>query len=62
MAGRILEDVDEEKDLGVLIDKELKLHRQTASTVKKANSSLWVSSKKHLHYWMIKSFHYCSNL
>lgn len=45
MAGRVLEDVDEEKDLGVLIDKELKFHRQTASAVKKANSSLGLIKK-----------------
>ena len=45
MAGRTLDDVDEEKDLGVLIDKELKFHRQTASAVKKASSSLGLIKK-----------------
>ena len=32
-----LEQVREEKDLGVLVDDELKFHRQTAAAVKKAN-------------------------
>ena len=45
MSGRCLEDVKEEKDLGVIIDQELKFHRQTAAAVKKASSSLGLIRK-----------------
>ena len=45
MSGRCLEDVKEEKDLGVLIDQELKFHRQTAAAVKKASMSLGIVKK-----------------
>ena len=45
MSGRVLEDVDEEKDLGVLVDKELKFHQQTAAAVKKANMALGLIKK-----------------
>ena len=45
MNGRSLEDVDEEKDLGVIIDKDLKFHRQAAAAIKKANSSLGIIKK-----------------
>ena len=45
MSGRSLEDVDEEKDLGVIIDKDLKFHRQSAAAIKKANSSLGIIKK-----------------
>ena len=38
MAGKYLQDVEEEKDLGVLMDTQLKFHNQTAAAVKKANS------------------------
>ena len=42
MNGKLLEAITEEKDLGVLIDNELKFHKQTAAAVKKANSVLGV--------------------
>ena len=45
MKGKRLEDVDEEKDLGVLVDSELKFHKQTAAAVKKANCSLGLIKK-----------------
>ena len=45
MDGKFLDDIVEEKDLGVLIDKDLKFHRQTASAVKKANSALGLVKK-----------------
>ena len=45
MSGRYLKDVKEEKDLGVLVDQELKFHRQTAAAVKKASSSLGLVKK-----------------
>ena len=35
-----LEQVSEEKDLGVLVIDELEFHRQTAAAVKKANALL----------------------
>ena len=34
MAGKYLQDVEEEKDLGVLMDNQLKFHKQTAAAVK----------------------------
>ena len=45
MKGKQLEHVNEEKVLGVLIDSELKFHKQTAAAVKKANSSLGLIKK-----------------
>ena len=45
MKGKQLEYVNEEKDLGVLIDSELKFHKQTAAAVKKANCSLGLIKK-----------------
>ena len=41
MNGQILDQVRDEKDLGVIIDHELKLHKQTASAVKKANGLVY---------------------
>ena len=40
-----LEQVREEKVLGVLVDDELKFHRQTAAAVKKANAVLGMLKK-----------------
>ena len=40
MNGRKLDHIEEEKDLGVLIDERLDFHRQTAAAVKKANQVL----------------------
>ena len=40
MNGNKLEQVKEQKDLGVLIDDGLKFHKQTAAAIKKANSVL----------------------
>ena len=45
MIGRILEKVDIQKDLGVLMDSELKFHHQTSSAVKKANQILGLIKK-----------------
>ena len=42
MDGKVLDSITEEKDLGVLIDKDLKFHKQTAAVVKKANSVLGI--------------------
>ena len=42
MNGKVLEAITEEKDLGVLVDKELKFHKQAAAAVNKANSVLGV--------------------
>ena len=38
MNGQKLDQVKEEKELGVLIDDELKVHKQTAAAIKTANS------------------------
>ena len=43
MDGYILEQVENEKDLGVIIDKDLKFHAQTSASVKKANS--WINKE-----------------
>ena len=40
MNGRWLDELDSEKDLGVMIDSELKFHKQSAAAVKKANRML----------------------
>ena len=40
MDGKELDQVKEEKDLGVLIDNELKFHKQTTAAIKRANSVL----------------------
>ena len=45
MNGQYLEDVDEEKDLGVLVDSELKFRKQAAAVVKNANSRLGLIRK-----------------
>ena len=45
MNGQRLEQVTEEKDLGVLIDNELKFHKQTATAIKKANGVLGLIKK-----------------
>jgi len=40
MDGNLLEEVSEEKNLGVIIDKELKFHSHTVLVVNKANRML----------------------
>ena len=45
MNNHYLDDVEEEKDLGVLMDSELKFHKQTAAVVKNANSKLGLIRK-----------------
>ena len=42
MNGHILEGVTMQKDLGIIVDKELKFHEQTAAAVKKANQVLGI--------------------
>ena len=49
MNGKSLDQVMEEKDLGVIIDNELKFHRQTATSVKKANRVLGIIKKSFSH-------------
>ena len=48
MNGHILEDVTSQKDLGIVVDSELKFHKQTAAAVKKANQVLGII-KKTIH-------------
>ena len=55
MADIILQDVFEEKDLGVIIDKDLKFHAQTAAVVNKANRLLGLIKKCFVNI-SIKSF------
>ena len=45
MDGNKLDQVKEEKDLGVSIDNELKFHTQTAAAIKRENSVLGVIKK-----------------
>ena len=40
--GHMLEQVNYEKDLGIIIDNELKFHVQTSAAVKKANQILGI--------------------
>ena len=42
MNGQCLEQVKQEKDLGIVIDDEFKFHQQTAAAIKKANGVLGV--------------------
>ena len=49
MNGNSLDQVMEEKDLGVIIDHELKFHQQTAASVKKANHVLGLIKKSFSH-------------
>ena len=43
--NHVLEKSEQEKDLGVIIDKNLKFHAHTAAAVKKANPSSWLDQK-----------------
>ena len=45
MNGKCLSHVENEKDLGVIIDKELKFHKQSAAAVMKANRVLGLIKK-----------------
>ena len=45
MNGEKLEKVEEEKDLGVIVDSQLKFHKHTAAAVKKANMKLGMIKK-----------------
>ena len=45
MNGQQLEQIEEQRDLGVLVDNELKFHKQTAAAVKKANAVLGLVKK-----------------
>ena len=48
MNGRKLDHIDEEKDLGILIDDKLNFHCQTAAAVKKANKILGLVKRTFL--------------
>jgi len=37
MTGKVLEELFEEKDLGIIIDEDVKFHSNTAAVVNKAN-------------------------
>ena len=55
MNGHVLEQVEYEKDLGIIIDNELKFHVQASAAVKKANQILGlikrtISTKKRKNY------------
>ncbi len=45
MDGTTLESVKEEKDLGVLIDEELKFHKHVSAAVSKANQTLGIMKR-----------------
>ena len=45
--GHTLEEIDSEKDLGVMIDDKLKFHKQTAAATKKANQILGVVKRSY---------------
>ena len=46
--GHVLEEIDAEKDLGVMIDSSLKFHLQTAAATKKANQILGVIKRSYV--------------
>ena len=43
MTGHVLEQVEYEKDLGIIIDNELKFHVQASAAVKKGQSNTWIN-------------------
>ena len=45
MDGYILEQVENEKDLGVIIDNDLKFHAQTSASVKKSKPNSWINKE-----------------
>ena len=45
MKGHTLEQISEENDLGLIVDRDLKYHIQSAAAVKKANSRLGIIKK-----------------
>ena len=45
MSGKKLDQVYEEKDLGILVDSDLKFHKQTSAAVKKGSRSLGMIKK-----------------
>ena len=49
MNGYTLEQVTEEKDLGMIIDNELKFHKHAAMAIKKANRILGLSKKSFVN-------------
>ena len=49
MNGYTLEQVTEEKDLGIIIDNELKFHKHTAMAIKKANRILGLIKKSFVN-------------
>ena len=49
MNGYTLEQVTEEKDLGIIIDNELKFHKHTAMDIKKANRILGLIKKSFVN-------------
>lgn len=50
MDGTELEQVHHERDLGVIIDDDLKFHKQTAAAIKKANSVLGLMKKTFVSF------------
>ena len=50
MKGQNLDQVKEENDLGVLIDDELKFHKQTADAITRANRILGVVKKSFFFF------------
>ena len=47
--GTKLDEIVEERDLGVIIQKDLKCNRQCSRDVKTANRVLFMIKKEHLH-------------
>ena len=45
MNGHLLENVNFEKDLGVIMDSELKFHIQTSSAIKEGQQNPWFDQK-----------------
>ena len=60
MDSQELEQVTEEKDPGVLVDDELKFHRQTAAAVKKVNTVLGMVKKSFVLFDEV-TYHFSTN-
>ncbi len=56
--GHNLEQVHQEKDLGVIVDDQLKFHNHTSTAVNKSNQILAIIKKSFMHLDMVTSLYF----